>query len=264
MLQFSAFRPFGMGLLAAALAGCVPTARDLATQKVSVAEECVTGKCRFHNAPLQLQPDTVRIRGRLYDFNRLAATLQFTDGVGQDWEAPKTTLTDGASIPPIFVPIIGFPREPQFEKAAALHDAYCGIGNEDGPVYHGKSWQEVHRLLYDALVADGTPTLKAKIMFAAVWLGGPRWYPNGKTDSTLEKLSPAAKQAAMIKTMAYIGAKKPDMERLIAFMIAQEREMLGRSSDGDPDGQNRNGPIDPNDPETGPPVAVALPNLLVP
>jgi len=261
VLQFSAFRPFRLGILAVTLAACVPTSQDLATQKVSVAEECVTGKCRFHNAPLQLQPDTVRIRGRLYDFNRLAATLQFTDGVGQDWEAPKTTLTDGASIPPIFVPIIGFPREPQFEKAAALHDAYCGIGNEDGPVYHGKTWQEVHRLLYDALVADGTPPLKAKIMFAAVWLGGPRWYPNGGTDSTIENLSPTAKQAAMIKTMTYIGAKNPDMEQLIAFMIAREREMLDNGRRNDREGQDQR---DPNDPVITPPVAVVPPTPLVP
>lgn len=219
----------------------------------------MVGKCRFHNAPLQLQPDTVRIRGRLYDFNRLAAALQFTDGAGKEWQAPETTLTDGASIPPLFVPIIGFPREPEFEKAAALHDAYCGIGNEDGPVYHAKTWQEVHRLLYDALVADGTPTLKAKIMFAAVWLGGPRWYPNGKTDSTLENLSPATKQSAMIKAAAYIGAKKPDMQQLVDYLTMLEREMLqsGRGED-----RNLRGQINPNDPTTPPviaPLAAFLP-----
>lgn len=258
MPQFSAFRPLGPGFLAVTLAACVPTSQELATQKISTAEECVTGKCRFHNAPLQLQPDTVRIRGRLYDFNRLAATLRFTDGVGQDWEAPATTLTDGASIPPLFVPIVGFPRAPQFEKAAALHDAYCGIGNEAGPVYHSKTWQEVHRLLYDALVADGTPALKAKIMFAAVWLGGPRWYPNGKTDSTLENLSPTAKQAAMLKAMAYIGTKKPDMKQLVAYLIVQEREMLGKARVKDQDFQDQRNPNDPGDLVTTPPLDPAV------
>lgn len=250
MLQFSALRPLGLGFLT--LVGCVPTSQDLATQKIATAEECVTGKCRFHNAPLQLQPDTVRIRGRLYDFNRLAATLQFTDGVGQDWEAPETTLTDGASIPPLFVPIIGFPREPEFEKAAALHDAYCGIGNEDGPVYHGKTWQEVHRLLYDALVADGTSTLKAKIMFAAVWLGGPRWYPGGGMDSTLEDLPPWVKKAAMVKAMAYIREKKPDMEQLVAYLVVQEREMGARARTGDQDSPDQRDPNNPDYPGIAP------------
>lgn len=216
----------------------------------------MVGTCRFHNAPLQLQPDTVRIRGRLYDFNRLAAPLQFTDGDGKDWQAPETTLTDGASIPPIFVPIIGFPREPEFEKAAALHDAYCGIGNEAGAVYHAKTWQEVHRLLYDALVADGTAPLKAKIMFAAVWLGGPRWYPNGKTDSTLENLSPTAKRAAMIKTIAYIGAKQPSLEQLVDFMTAQERDMMARAGISD---QAKTPPVDPNTPPEFNPPAALLP-----
>jgi hypothetical protein len=243
----TAFSSLATGLSAALLAGCAPTPGSLANQKVATAEECVVGKCRFHNAPLQLHPDTVRIRGRLYDFNRLAAPLQFTDGTGKDWEAPETTLTDGASIPPIFVPIIGFPREPEFEKAAALHDAYCGIGNEDGPVYHAKTWQEVHRLLYDALVADGTPTLKAKIMFAAVWLGGPRWYPNGRTDSTLENLSPVTKQAAMIKAIAYIRLKKPEMQRLVEYLTMLEHEMLRSGRDED---RNLRGQDDPNNPTT--------------
>lgn len=219
---------FAAPLLAAQVfvTGCVTTEADLARQKISTSAECLTGVCRFDNAPLRLQPETVRLRGRLYDFNRLSEPLKFIDGEGRQWLAPKATLTDGASIPAVFVPIIGLPREPEFANAAALHDAYCGIGNETGPVYHAKTWQEVHRLLYDALVASGTDPTKAKIMFAAVWLGGPRWYPQGGTDSTLLGISPSIKHGAMRKTMAMIRREQPDMPRLLEFLLLIEREML--------------------------------------
>lgn len=233
------------------LSGCVATEADLARQKVATSPECLTGVCRFDNAPLRLRPETVRIRGRLYDFNRLSEPLQFTDGEGRQWLAPEETLTDGASIPAVFVPVIGFPREPKFANAAALHDAYCGIGNETGPVYHAKTWQEVHRLLYDALVASGTDPTKAKIMFAAVWLGGPRWYKDGSSDSAVAVVSPSVKIDALRRTMAMIRGTQPDMPELIAFLQGVERDMLDRmqaSEGADPV------PVvfDPNDPVTSP------------
>lgn len=224
-MRVSGFAALSLAALSV-LGGCVTTEPDLARQRISTSAECLTGTCRFDNAPLRLQPETVRIRGRLYDFNRLSEPLQFIDGEGRQWLAPEETLTDGASIPAVFVPIIGFPREPEFANAAALHDAYCGIGNETGPVYHAKTWQEVHRLLYDALVASGTDPTKAKIMFAAVWLGGPRWYDDGRSDSTIAVVPPAIKIEAMRKTTAMIRETQPDMADLIAFLQTIEREML--------------------------------------
>jgi hypothetical protein len=233
------------------LGGCVSSEADLAGKKIATSAECLTGACRFDNAPLRLLPETVRIRGRSYDFNRLSEPLQFTDGEGRQWLAPEATLTDGASIPAVFVPIIGLPREPKFANAAALHDAYCGIGNETGPVYHAKTWQEVHRLLYDALVASGTDPTKAKIMFAAVWLGGPRWYENGRSDSAVATVSPSIKVEAMRRTMVMIRDTQPDMPELIAFLEMIEQDMLDRMQafeGADPVPV----PFDPNSPITSP------------
>lgn len=233
------------------LSGCVATEADLSRQKIATSAECLTGVCRFDNTPLRLKPETVRIRGRLYDFNRLSAPLRFTDGEGRNWLAPEETLTDGASIPAVFVPIIGQPREPKFANAAALHDAYCGIGNETGPVYHAKTWQEVHRLLYDALVASGTDPTKAKIMFAAVWLGGPRWYDDGGSDSSLASVPPAIKIEALRKTTTMIRDTQPDMPKLIDFLLIVEREMLDRMQtldSGDPVQVLVPLPFDPNAP----------------
>lgn len=227
--------------LALPLSACVNSHDDLVTQRIAVSEECLVGKCRFNNAPLKLDPERIRLKGRSYDFQRLAERLDFIDANGWNWQAPEKSLTDGASIPEIFVPLVGFPNEPRFVNAAALHDAYCGIGNETGPVYHAKTWQEVHRLFYDALVASGTPDFKAKVMFAAVWLGGPRWYPLGAPDLALDAVPDAEKQAAFVETKAFIESEKPDMPDLVAFLELKVDEMLRkkRKDHGDVDPQRQ-------------------------
>lgn len=235
-------------LLALTLSACVSTQEDLVTQRIAVSEECLVGKCRFNNAPLKLDPEKIRLKGRSYDFQRVAERLDFIDANGWNWHAPEKSLTDGASIPEIFVPLVGFPNEPRFVNAAALHDAYCGIGNETGPVYHAKTWQEVHRLFYDALVASGTPDGKAKIMFAAVWLGGPRWYPMGAPDLTLEAISDADKKEAFLAAKAFIEAEKPDMPTLVEFLDDEVRKMLRKPKEAgrEVQSQRNNNITDPN------------------
>ncbi len=132
--------------------------------------------CRFVNSPVQLdESNPVRISDRDVDFFPTVERLDFVDGSGKTWIAHKGIVTDGASIPKIFISIVGEPRSPEFVNAAAVHDAYCGAGNESAPRFHKDSWQRVHVMFYDALRAGGTPEIKAKIMFAAVYLGGPRW-----------------------------------------------------------------------------------------
>lgn len=212
-------------LLLPALAGCITTERDLADQAIALPPDCAPGVCTFRNAPLRLLPEPIRIPGRAYEFNRLAEALEFLDSTSREWVAPRRTLTDGASIPEIFVPIVGNPREPEFTHAAALHDAYCGIGNEDGPVYQSRTWQEVHRLLYDALIAGGTEPQKAKVMFAAVWLGGPRWYRDGRPDVSVATIPKDILVSGMKSTQAFIKAKKPDMPRLLRYLRWLEVEM---------------------------------------
>lgn len=228
------------------LAACVSSTDDLVTQRIAVSEECLVGKCRFNNAPLKLEPEKIRLKGRSYDFQRVAERLDFIDANGWNWQAPEKSLTDGASIPEIFVPFVGFPNEPRFVNAAALHDAYCGIGNETGPVYHAKTWQEVHRLFYDALVASGTPDTKAKIMFAAVWLGGPRWYPMGAPDLTLEAVPDAEKVEAFLAAKDFIEREKPGMPELVVFLEEEIRKMLFRlpREGSRPESSRQNSPND--------------------
>lgn len=212
------------------LAGCVTTSEDLAGFRLSTSgTECKgpsEAACYFQNSPVRLSTKKVVIPGRAYDFYPLAENLEFVDGQNRKWIAPKDTLTDGASIPEVFVSIIGDPRSQEFTNAAALHDAYCGIGNEDGPVYKSRTWQETHRLFYDGLIVGGTPELKAKLMFAAVWLGGPRWYPSNKrNDTTMATLPKGLMQQSLRDTKFYVERSNPTLPELIAYLDWHERRM---------------------------------------
>jgi hypothetical protein len=93
--------------------------------------------------------------------------LRFTDSKKLVWETDAGEPTDGASIPPIFQPIVGKPFEEPFLKAAIIHDHYC--------VRHVRPWRTTHRVFYEGLIDQGVPQAKAKLMYYAVYLGGPKW-----------------------------------------------------------------------------------------
>ncbi|MBT54486.1 MAG: hypothetical protein CMF72_13940 [Mameliella sp.] len=205
---------------------------------------CLTrpqGGCTFSQSPLRVLPEPVELPKRPYKFFPTAGPLNFVDAQGKNWVAPPRTLTDGASIPKIFVAIVGDPTAPEFINAAAVHDAYCGVGNETGTMFHRAKWEDVHVMFYDGLIVGGTPEIRAKIMFAAVWLGGPRWAaPAGAVVSTqgqttgrsvsyvnpLDRVPVPRKQEAMRRVKSYIKSTRPPLPRLIAYLRQVEREML--------------------------------------
>ena len=97
----------------------------------------------------------------------LKSALRFTDNAKVVWEAKAGLITDGASIPGIFQPFVGKPFEESFVKAAVIHDHYCDR--------HVRPWRQTHRVFYEGLVDQGVAKAKAKIMYFAVFLGGPKW-----------------------------------------------------------------------------------------
>lgn len=250
-----------LSVCALALSAC-DTTQYLAQSSRADAPEisCLTqpqGGCTFSLSPLRVLNEPVEIPKRPYKFFPTAEPLRFVDAQGVDWTAPARTLTDGASIPRIFVSIVGDPTSPEFINAAAVHDAYCGIGNEQGPNYQRAKWQDVHVMFYDGLIVGGTPEIRAKIMFAAVWLGGPRWAePSGVVVSTqgqsdgrgvayvnhLERVPVWRMQEAMRRAKAYIEGNRPSLPRLIRFLETEERRMLqetfGLTDEDDFDGPN--------------------------
>ncbi|WP_323771537.1 DUF1353 domain-containing protein [Antarctobacter sp.] len=228
-----------------ALAACDTSGYIAQSSRADAPElSCLTqpqGGCTFSQSPLRVLPEPVELPKRPYKFFPTADPLNFVDAQGSRWVAPPRTLTDGASIPKIFVAIVGDPTAPEFINAAAVHDAYCGVGNESGSMYHRAKWEDVHVMFYDGLIVGGTPEIRAKIMFAAVWLGGPRWRAptggvvstQGQTDARavaytnpMDGVSVARKQEAMRRAKSYIEATRPPLPRLIAYLQRQEREML--------------------------------------
>lgn len=225
-----------LGTAVLTLSACDPLdhfARLQAVETAAVTCPQQSG-CTFNLAPLRVLPEPVELPRRPYTFFPTADELRFVDPTGREWIAPRRTLTDGASIPPIFVSIVGNPTAPSFINAAAVHDAYCGIGNELGERFHDGRWEDVHKMFYDALVAGGTEETTAKIMFAAVWLGGPRW----NTVRGLTHVPPGRMQQAMRATKTFIERDNPDFAALQRYLWWQERMMLDKHP-VDPNGEER-------------------------
>ena len=221
--------------------------------------------CAFFNAPLVLLTKPVRMIFRTETFYPTANDLKFVDSKRQNWIAPKGTITDGASIPRLFVPLIGSPTSDEFVHAAAIHDAYCGVGNNSLDQFHADTWQNVHRMFYDALRVGGTPPAKAKIMFAAVYLGGPRWYTpirEQRKTQTAHGLNQTTRQAfamtssredptnqqlinELLAAIEFIEETRPTIAQLERYLI--KREVILRSHTalkGDNDGPLNVGDVD--------------------
>jgi hypothetical protein len=98
---------------------------------------------------------------------KLLKDYAFKDTKGYTWVAPEGFKVDGASIPRFFWTIIGGPLEGKYRNASVIHDVYC--------VSKQRSWEDTHRMFYDAMRANDVSELQAKLMFYAVYGFGPRW-----------------------------------------------------------------------------------------
>lgn len=91
----------------------------------------------------------------------------FIDSLGILWRAQTGSEIDGASIPRFFWRFIGSPFVGLYRRASVIHDVAC--------VERNRPHQEVHRMFYDAMIADNVPKIKARIMYMAVRVFGPKW-----------------------------------------------------------------------------------------
>lgn len=98
---------------------------------------------------------------------KLREEFSFIDGNGKKWVAPASSVIDGASIPRFFWRVIGSPFFGMFRRSSVIHDVYC--------VTKSEPYKKVHKMFYDAMIVDGVPKGKAKAMYWAVKVGGPKW-----------------------------------------------------------------------------------------
>ncbi|HLT48118.1 MAG TPA: DUF1353 domain-containing protein [Rubricoccaceae bacterium] len=153
--------------------------------------------------------------------------LVFVDSAGVAWIAPKGTLTDGASVPRLALWLTDGRYDDGFLKAAVIHDAYCQVDNRDRcpAQYRTRPWRDVHRMFYEAALAGGTPPTLARIMYAAVWLGGPRWDDPARS---LDHVPDDALRAVFEDCKRWIEANDPTVEEVEAWMEKRERQLLER------------------------------------
>jgi hypothetical protein len=97
----------------------------------------------------------------------IVSDFKYIDPNKIGWLTKAGDLTDGASIPQWAQPFIGKPFDKLFIKAAVIHDHYCDR--------HVRPWRQTHRVFYDVLVESGLDIAKAKLMYFAVYLAGPKW-----------------------------------------------------------------------------------------
>ena len=99
----------------------------------------------------------------------LGEDLYFVDPDKFVWKAGKGDVTDGASIPDLFQPIIGGPFEFDYLPAAVMHDHYTSRA------HRVRTWRDTARVFYQAMLVNGVNVIKAKTMYFAVYAFGPHW-----------------------------------------------------------------------------------------
>lgn len=151
--------------------------------------------------------------------------LVFVDSAGLEWVAPKGALTDGASVPRLALWVTDGRFNSQFLKAAVIHDAYCQAENESRcpDQYKTRPWKAVHRMFYEACLAGGTPPAKARLMFAAVWLGGPRWNDPARS---LDRVPDEALIAEFEACRKWMEENDPGIAEVEAWMEKHEEKLL--------------------------------------
>lgn len=143
---------------------------------------------------------------------RLRKDFGYIDSTGVRWQAKAGLLTDGASIPRIFWTIVGNPYGGLYLKAAVIHDYYCK------PENRYRRWENVHRVFYDAMLANGVGRLQAIAMYAAVWRFGPRW--------DISAIRPCVPSATEFCASAKVSAYRLQSQEVRGFDEAAESQRL--------------------------------------
>ncbi len=137
--------------------------------------------------------------------------LYFVDLDKVAWKAAKGDVTDGASIPELFQPIVGGPWKEDYLPAAVMHDHYT---NREHLV---RSWWATDRMFYQAMLVHNVGFIKASVMYYAVYVFGPHW-------DKLDAGSPCGPNCTFIGPETYY--QSPDYEMSHAAELAEVEQRI--------------------------------------
>lgn len=98
---------------------------------------------------------------------KLLADYSYTDAQGNVWTVPAGYVVNGASIPRAVWASVGGPWSGKYRNASVVHDYLTAERFSSSKI--------VHRLFYDGMIESGVSTARAKLMYAAVVIGGGKW-----------------------------------------------------------------------------------------
>jgi hypothetical protein len=137
---------------------------------------------------------------------RLLDDFGFVDAKGVTWSAPKNSLIDGASIPRELWCVVGLPYSGKYRRASVVHDVACDKRDH--------SWQDVHRMFYEACLAGGVAEQTAKLMYGAVYRFGPKWTTGGAS-MMFARSMPVEEEFAQLKN--YVESGDRSLEEIESF-----------------------------------------------
>lgn len=98
---------------------------------------------------------------------KLLADYGYTDAEGKEWTVPAGYIVNGASIPRAVWASVGGPWSGKYRNASVVHDYLTAERFSSSKI--------VHRLFYDGMIESGVSKARAKLMYAAVVIGGGKW-----------------------------------------------------------------------------------------
>jgi Protein of unknown function (DUF1353) len=136
---------------------------------------------------MNVQPVNAHYTGELIfkplSDGRLMLVLQpfgFVSADQKHWQVPVGTEVDGASIPQALWSLMGGPFEGKYRDASVVHDYYCDTRIEP--------WKLVHQMFYEAMIVSGVSETRAKLMYAGVYFGGPRWSDTAVKNANIPRI----------------------------------------------------------------------------
>ncbi len=151
----------------------------------------------------------------------LRQDFAYVDSQNRRWEAPSGSVVNGASIPSAFWTFIGGPFEGKYRNASVVHDVGC--------VEMTATWEDVHRMFYDACRCGGVDESEAKMLYYAVYHFGPRWEPVTETSVELRENADGqmVEEEVTVQRIARIDPPPPtleEVEQVEAFVLEENPE----------------------------------------